>query len=128
MKILYQTMPQRQFCAVGDSGKIEFDKVFFAYADDRYVLKNISFLIEPGQTVAIVGHTGSGKTSIISLLNRLYHIQQGSIKVDDVNIEQYNLDVLRSRIGIVLQDVFLFPVLWSTILPFATRIFQEKKS
>ncbi|MEP6748576.1 MAG: ABC transporter ATP-binding protein [Bacteroidota bacterium] len=90
------------------NGKIEFDKVSFAYTDDRYVLKNISFIIQPGETVAIVGHTGSGKTSIISLLNRLYHIQQGSIKVDDVNIEQFNLDILRSRIGIVLQDVFLF--------------------
>lgn len=90
------------------NGKIEFDKVSFAYTDERYVLKNISFSIQPGETVAIVGHTGSGKTSIISLLNRLYHIQQGSIKIDDVNIEQFNLDVLRSRIGIVLQDVFLF--------------------
>ncbi len=89
-------------------GKIEFDKVYFAYTDDRYVLKNISFTIQPGETLAIVGHTGSGKTSIISLLNRLYHIQKGEIKVDDVNIEQYNLDTLRSRIGIVLQDVFLF--------------------
>ncbi|MEO5681965.1 MAG: ABC transporter ATP-binding protein [Chitinophagaceae bacterium] len=89
-------------------GKIEFDKVFFAYADDQYVLKNISFTIQPGETLAIVGHTGSGKTSVISLLNRLYHIQQGSIKIDDVNIEHYNVDVLRSRIGIVLQDVFLF--------------------
>ncbi len=90
------------------NGKIEFDKVFFAYTGDRYVLKDISFVIQPGETVAIVGHTGSGKTSIISLLNRLYHIQQGAIRVDDVNIEQYDLDTLRSRIGIVLQDVFLF--------------------
>jgi ATP-binding cassette subfamily B protein len=89
-------------------GKIEFDKVYFAYTDERYVLKNISFAIQPGETLAIVGHTGSGKTSIISLLNRLYHIQKGVIKIDDVNIEQYNLDTLRSRIGIVLQDVFLF--------------------
>jgi ATP-binding cassette subfamily B multidrug efflux pump len=90
------------------NGKIEFDKVYFAYADGRYVLKNISFTIQPGETVAIVGHTGSGKTSIISLLNRLYHIQEGAISIDDVNIEQFNLDILRSRIGIVLQDVFLF--------------------
>ena len=89
-------------------GKIEFDKVYFAYTDDRYVLKNISFTIQPGETLAIVGHTGSGKTSIISLLNRLYHIQKGAIRVDDVNIEQYDLDALRSRTGIVLQDVFLF--------------------
>jgi len=89
-------------------GKVAFDKVWFAYIDEQYVLKNISFSIDPGETLAIVGHTGSGKTSIISLLNRLYHIQKGSIKIDDKNIEDYTLDVLRSRIGVVLQDVFLF--------------------
>ena len=90
------------------AGKIQFEHVFFAYVEDRYVLKDINFTVRPGETVAIVGHTGSGKTSIISLLNRLYHIQNGKIKIDDVNIDEYNLDILRSRIGIVLQDVFLF--------------------
>jgi ATP-binding cassette, subfamily B, multidrug efflux pump len=89
-------------------GKIEFDHVYFAYADDRYVLRDVSFLVEPGQTLAIVGHTGSGKTSIISLLNRLYHIQQGAIRIDDTLIEDYKLDSLRKQIGVVLQDVFLF--------------------
>ncbi|HMH35280.1 MAG TPA: ABC transporter ATP-binding protein, partial [Puia sp.] len=89
-------------------GKIEFDSVYFAYADDRYVLKNISFLVQPGETLAIVGHTGSGKTSIISLLNRLYHIRQGAIRIDDVRIEDFQLDALRKSIGVVLQDVFLF--------------------
>lgn len=89
-------------------GKIEFDRVFFAYTGDRYVLKNISFLVQPGETLAIVGHTGSGKTSIISLLNRLYHIQQGAIRIDGVRIEDYKLDALRKNIGVVLQDVFLF--------------------
>jgi len=89
-------------------GKIEFDNVSFAYTDDRYVLKNISFTVQPGQTVAIVGHTGSGKTSIISLINRLYHIQKGEIRIDDTRIEAYKLDELRKNIGIVLQDVFLF--------------------
>ncbi|MBI2731409.1 MAG: ABC transporter ATP-binding protein [Sphingobacteriales bacterium] len=89
-------------------GKVEFDKVSFAYTDENYVLKNISFTINPGETVALVGHTGSGKTSIISLLNRLYHIQKGAIKIDDINIENYQLDALRSKIGVVLQDVFLF--------------------
>ena len=89
-------------------GKITFDKVSFAYVDDRYVLKDISFEVKPGDTVAIVGHTGSGKTSIISLMNRLYHIQHGAIKIDDVNIEAYKLDALRKNIGVVLQDVFLF--------------------
>jgi ATP-binding cassette, subfamily B, multidrug efflux pump len=89
-------------------GKVEFDKVWFAYTHENYVLKEVSFTIEPGETVAIVGHTGSGKTTIISLLNRLYHIQKGAIRVDDVNIEQYDLDYLRRNIGVVLQDVFLF--------------------
>ena len=89
-------------------GKIAFENVSFAYTDERYVLKNISFTVLPGQTVAIVGHTGSGKTSIISLINRLYHIQQGAIRIDDIRIEEYKLDELRKNIGIVLQDVFLF--------------------
>jgi ATP-binding cassette subfamily B protein len=89
-------------------GKVEFNNVSFAYDDENYVLKNISFKVNPGETIALVGHTGSGKTSIISLLNRLYHIQKGEIKIDDLNIEKYKLDVLRSRIGVVLQDVFLF--------------------
>lgn len=89
-------------------GSIEFDKVSFAYTDENYVLKNVSFSLNAGETVAIVGHTGSGKTTIISLLNRLYHIQKGAIKIDNVNIEEYNLDVLRKNIGVVLQDVFLF--------------------
>lgn len=89
-------------------GKIEFDKVSFAYNDANYVLKDVSFEAKPGQTIAIVGHTGSGKTTIISLLNRLYHIQKGQIKIDDIDIEQYQLDILRKNVGVVLQDVFLF--------------------
>jgi ATP-binding cassette, subfamily B, multidrug efflux pump len=89
-------------------GKVSFDKVWFAYIEERYVLKNINFEITPGETLAIVGHTGSGKTSIISLINRLYHVNKGQIKIDDINIEAYELDHLRSKIGIVLQDVFLF--------------------
>jgi ATP-binding cassette subfamily B multidrug efflux pump len=89
-------------------GKVEFDKVWFAYTNENYVLKDVSFTIKPGETVAIVGHTGSGKTTIISLLNRLYHIQKGAIRIDDVNIENYDLDYLRKNIGVVLQDVFLF--------------------
>jgi ATP-binding cassette subfamily B protein len=89
-------------------GKIEFDRVWFAYNDENWVLKNISFTVEAGQTVALVGHTGSGKTSIISLLNRMYHIQKGAVKIDGVKIEDYKLESLRSKTGIVLQDVFLF--------------------
>lgn len=89
-------------------GSIQFEKVWFAYTDEHYVLKDISFHANAGETIAIVGHTGSGKTTIISLLNRLYHIQKGEIKLDDVNIEEYKLDSLRRNIGVVLQDVFLF--------------------
>lgn len=89
-------------------GSITFDNVSFAYIEDRMVLKNISFHAEPGETIAIVGHTGSGKTSIISLLNRLYHIKHGEIRIDGVRIEDYKLDALRRDIGVVLQDVFLF--------------------
>lgn len=89
-------------------GKVEFNNVWFAYNDDNYVLKNINFSIAPGETLAIVGHTGSGKTSIISLLNRLYPVTKGEIKIDGHNIADYDLDFLRSRIAVVLQDVFLF--------------------
>jgi ATP-binding cassette subfamily B protein len=89
-------------------GKIEFEKVWFAYDDSNYVLKDVSFKVDPGETVAIVGHTGSGKTTIISLLNRLYQIQKGTIRIDDVKIDDYRLDTLRKNIGVVLQDVFLF--------------------
>ncbi len=89
-------------------GSIAFDKVSFAYIDENYVLKDISFQVNAGETVALVGHTGSGKTSIISLMNRLYHIQQGQIKIDGINIEDYDTGFLRKNIGVVLQDVFLF--------------------
>jgi len=103
------TMPDEGIYApVRLAGKVNFENVYFAYTDERYVLKNISFHIEPGETLAIVGHTGSGKTSIISILNRLYAIQKGRILIDDRSIETYKLDALRGSIGVVLQDVFLF--------------------
>jgi ATP-binding cassette subfamily B protein len=89
-------------------GNIAFENVNFGYNDDSLVLKNISFTINQGETLAIVGHTGSGKTSIISLINRLYQIQKGIIKVDDKNIDDFELESLRSKIAVVLQDVFLF--------------------
>ncbi|NIG51963.1 ABC transporter ATP-binding protein [Chitinophaga sp. Cy-1792] len=89
-------------------GAISFDHVSFAYVEDRYVLKDIDFEAKQGDTVAIVGHTGSGKTTIISILNRLYEIQKGSIKIDGIPLPEYSLHALRSRIGVVLQDVFLF--------------------
>jgi len=89
-------------------GSIDFENVWFAYTNEQYVLKNISFSVDAGETIALVGHTGSGKTSIISLLNRLYFIQKGMIKVDGINIDDYPIEKLRSSIGVVLQDVFLF--------------------
>jgi len=89
-------------------GKIGLENVVFGYNPESPVLKNVSFTVNPGETVAIVGHTGSGKTTIISLLNRLYHIQSGEIKIDDTNIEKYDIERLRKSIGVVLQDVFLF--------------------
>ena len=97
-----------KYIPVTIKGDVNFDHVWFSYIEERYVLKDINFTIKAGETLAIVGHTGSGKTSIISLINRLYQIQKGSIKIDNTNIEEYDLDFLRSKIGIVLQDVFLF--------------------
>ena len=90
------------------NGDILFQNVSFAYTEEAYVLKNINFQVKAGETVALVGHTGSGKTSIISLLNRLYQVQQGEIKIDDTNISSYDINRLRKSIGVVLQDVFLF--------------------
>jgi len=90
------------------TGKIEFKEVWFAYQDEDWVLKNISFSIEPGQTLALVGATGAGKSSIINLLNRFYEINKGSILVDGVDIRSYDLGYLRAKVATVLQDVFLF--------------------
>jgi ATP-binding cassette subfamily B protein len=89
-------------------GNISFQHVWFAYANENYVLKDISFDIEAGKTLAIVGATGSGKSSIINILNRFYEINQGQILLDGVDTKNYSLNTLRSYIGMVLQDVFLF--------------------
>ncbi len=89
-------------------GQIEFENVKFAYNPDEYVLKNISFKINPGETVAIVGATGAGKTSIINILTRFYDITEGKIKLDGVDISKLDKRDLRKYISIVLQDVFLF--------------------
>ena len=90
------------------TGNIEFKDVCFAYNENDYVLKNISFKINPGETVAIVGHTGAGKTSLINILTRFYNINKGEILVDGINIESLDKKDLRKYISIVLQDVFLF--------------------
>ena len=89
-------------------GKIEFQNVHFAYDEKQEVLKGISFKVNPGETVAIVGATGAGKSTIISLITRLYDINSGKILLDDVDLKDYELYNLRSHIGVVLQDVFLF--------------------
>ncbi|MGB0839942.1 MAG: ABC transporter ATP-binding protein, partial [Chitinophagales bacterium] len=89
-------------------GQITFDKVWFAYDEVNMVLKNVSFDLKQGETLAIVGATGAGKSSIINILNRFYEIQKGSIKIDGIDIRDYDLYELRQSIGLVLQDVFLF--------------------
>lgn len=89
-------------------GEVEFDRVWFTYDGEEYVLKDVSFTIQPGETLAIVGSTGSGKTTIISILNRFYDIQKGNIRIDGTDIREFDLYAMRRRIGLVLQDVFLF--------------------
>ena len=104
-------------------GALSFQNVEFAYKTDEPVLKNISFDVAPGETVAIVGATGAGKTTIINLLSRFYDIQKGTIKIDNTDIKDFTLPSLRSNIAIVLQDVFLFAdsiynniTLWDTTI------------
>ncbi|AVI51335.1 antibiotic ABC transporter ATP-binding protein [Pukyongia salina] len=89
-------------------GLIEFDNVHFGYNDDEEVIKGISFMVNPGETVAIVGATGAGKSTIINLLSRFYEINAGEIRIDGINTKEYTLSSLRKQIAVVLQDVFLF--------------------
>lgn len=90
------------------SGRIEFDNVSFAYEGEDWVLRHIHFAAEPGQTVAILGATGSGKTSLVNLIPRLYEATEGSVRIDGVDVRQISLHHLRSRIGIILQEAILF--------------------
>jgi ATP-binding cassette, subfamily B, multidrug efflux pump len=89
-------------------GEVSFEHVWFAYNEPDYVLKDITLHIRAGQTIALVGATGAGKSSIINLLNRFYEINRGTITVDGINLNDYDLGTLRRNIGVVLQDVFLF--------------------
>lgn len=89
-------------------GEIEFKNVWFAYVEEDYVLKDISFKVKPGETLAFVGATGSGKSTIINLVNKFYKINKGQILIDGKDISEYESESLRSRISVVLQDVFLF--------------------
>ncbi len=92
----------------GVAGNIEFKNVWFAYNDENYVLKDVSFSVNAGQTVALVGATGAGKSTIINLLSKFYEINKGQILVDSININDYKLEELRKNTGVVLQDVHLF--------------------
>ncbi len=96
-------------------GRIEFDHVWFAYRETEdmeptpdWVLRDVTFAIDPGETVAVVGHTGAGKTTLISLLMRFYDVQKGAVRIDGVDVKEMDLADLRSRFGVVLQDPFLF--------------------
>jgi ATP-binding cassette subfamily B multidrug efflux pump len=89
-------------------GRIEFENVWFAYKEDDWVLKDVSFKVEPGQSVALVGHTGSGKTTITNLLMRFYDVQRGRVLLDGVDVRDWDLQSLRENFAVVLQDVFLF--------------------
>ena len=90
------------------SAAVEFDHVWFAYKDEDWVLRDVSFHIEPGETIAVVGHTGAGKTTLTSLLLRFYEVQRGTIRIGGVDIRDFDLEDLRRNFGVVLQDPHLF--------------------
>jgi ATP-binding cassette subfamily B protein len=100
--------PEKPLKATRAHGRIEFQNVWFAYHDEDWVLKDVSFTVEPGQSIALVGHTGSGKTTITNLLMRFYDIQRGRILLDGVDLRDWDLKALRENFAVVLQEVFLF--------------------
>src|SRR5205814_357151 len=100
--------PVREGVAARARGEIEFEHVWFAYRGEQWVLRDVSLRIAAGEHVAIVGATGSGKTTLIKLLDRLYDVQRGRILVDGIEVRDWDPTALRRRIAVVLQDVFLF--------------------
>jgi ATP-binding cassette subfamily B multidrug efflux pump len=107
-------------------GEIEFRNVWFAYNDEDWVLRDVSFQVNPGESVAIVGHTGAGKTTTTSLLTRFYDIQKGEILLDGINVAKLDLDYLRSSFAVVLQDVFLFSGTLETNIRLGSPIARER--
>ena len=108
------------------SGKVAFENVKFSYKKDETVLKDISFVMAPGETVAVVGATGAGKSTLINILSRFYEVESGNVTLDDVNIEEYDRSWLRKQIGVVLQDVFLFAdSIYNNITLWDTSISEE---
>ena len=102
------TTPANPLKAGRAEGRIEFENVWFAYQDEEWVLKDVSFTVQSGQSVALVGHTGSGKTTITNLLMRFYDVQKGRILLDGVDVRDWDLQSLRENFAVVLQDIFLF--------------------
>src|SRR4029078_2366072 len=100
--------PEKPIKDTRAQGRIEFENVWFAYNDENWVLKDVSFTVEPGQSIALVGHTGSGKTTITNLLMRFYDIQRGRILLDGIDLRDWDLKALRENFAVVLQEVFLF--------------------
>jgi ATP-binding cassette subfamily B multidrug efflux pump len=102
------TSPQKALKSGRAVGHIKFENVWFAYKDDDWVLKDVSFTVSPGQSIALVGHTGSGKTTITNLLMRFYDVQRGRILLDGVDLRDWDLQSLRENFAVVLQEIFLF--------------------
>jgi ATP-binding cassette subfamily B protein len=118
--------PAHPIRRTGARGEIEFRNVWFAYNDEDWVLKDVSFHVSPGESVAIVGHTGAGKTTTTSLLTRFYDIQKGIILLDGVDISKMDLAELRSAFAVVLQDVFLFSGTIESNLKLGSPISRER--